>query len=80
MEDVYTMHVLHEGENEPEPAPMPEPAPEPVCDCPQMELAQAYVRPQPIEGIFPLEDGLRMGTVFPNLSRPYVGRNEGERL
>jgi len=40
----------------------------------EMELAQAYVLEQPLEGIFPPEEGLRMGTAFPNLSMPYMGR------
>ncbi|MCL2378416.1 MAG: spore coat associated protein CotJA [Defluviitaleaceae bacterium] len=40
----------------------------------EMELAQAYVRAQPLEGIYPPEEGLRMGTAFPNLSQPYIGR------
>ena len=39
----------------------------------EMELAQAYVRPQPLEKLFTPEEGLRMGTVFPCLSRPYMG-------
>ena len=40
----------------------------------EMELAQAYVRAQPLEGVFSPEEGLRMGTAFLNLSQPYVGR------
>ena len=40
----------------------------------EMELAQAYVRTQPLEGVFSPEEGLRMGTAFPNLSQPYAGR------
>ena len=40
----------------------------------EMELAQAYVRAQPLEGVFSPEEGLRMGTAFPNLSQPYSGR------
>jgi|GEM_PF-1789426 len=39
-----------------------------------MELAQAYVRPQPLEGIYTPEEGLRNGTAFPNLYQPYKGR------
>jgi len=42
----------------------------------EMELAQAYVRDQPLEGIYPPEEGLRMGTAFPNLSQPYVANNK----
>ena len=44
------------------------------CCVSPMELAQAYVCPQNLEGIFPPEEGLRMGTIFPNLSKPYQGR------
>jgi len=42
--------------------------------CDDMELAQAYVRPQPLEGIFTPEEGLKNGTAFPNLYKPYKGR------
>ena len=42
----------------------------------EMELAQAYVRAQILDGVFPPEEGLRMGTVFPSLSRPYDGREQ----
>jgi len=41
----------------------------------EMELAEAYVRAQVLEGIFPPEDGLKMGTAFPNLLMPYYGRD-----
>jgi hypothetical protein len=34
------------------------------------ELAEAYVNAQPLESIYPPEDGLRMGTAFPNLLLP----------
>ena len=40
----------------------------------EMELAQAYVRHQPLEGVFPPEESLKMGTVFPNLSNLQWGR------
>ena len=36
-------------------------------------LAQAFVRVQPLESIFPPEEGLRNGTAFPNLHQPYGG-------
>ncbi|MCL1844152.1 MAG: spore coat associated protein CotJA [Defluviitaleaceae bacterium] len=50
----------------------------PVLQCcvSPMELAQAYVCPQKFEGIFPPEEGLRMGTIFPALSQPYVERTQ----
>ena len=44
------------------------------CCVAPMELAQAYVCPQRLEGIFAPVEGLQMGTLFPNLSRPYQGR------
>jgi len=65
-------------------APAPEPHPpqelffEPIEEPHpnwEMELAQAYVRAQPLNEVFPPEEGLRMGTAFPNLSIPYAGRD-----
>ena len=50
------------------------PAEEPNTDW-VMELAEAYVRAQVLEGVFPPEDGLKMGTAFPNLFMPYCGRD-----
>ena len=55
--------------HDPEVVPTEEPSPHW-----EMELAQAYVRPQPLDGVFPPEESLRMGTIFPNLSQPYDGR------
>ena len=40
----------------------------------EMELAQAYVRAQPLIGVYLPEEGLLMGTAFPNLSKPYCRR------
>ena len=48
--------------------------PELFCDHWEMELAEAYVRAQPLEDIYAPEEGLMMGTVFPNLLKPYEGR------
>ena len=45
-----------------------------VCCDGNMQLAQAYVCPQKLDGVFPPEEGLRMGTIFPCLSQPYAGR------
>ena len=69
-----------------EPLPQPDPEPIPPYDIIfepieepgpnwEMELAQAYVRAQPLDGVFPPEKGLIMGTAFPNLSKPYTGRD-----
>ena len=57
MEEMYVLHDLHG-----------EPKEEPNWE---MELAQAYVRAQPLTGIFSPEESLQRGTVFPNLSQPY---------
>jgi len=81
--------TIHEPTSSPTPEPQPEPViePEPTghglefvqIEEPspnwEMELAQAYVRAQPLEGVFSPEEGLRMGTAFPNLSQPYVANN-----
>lgn len=37
----------------------------------RMMLTRAYVPDQPYIGMFPLEEGLRKGTIFPNLAIPY---------
>jgi hypothetical protein len=63
MDDVLTMHVLHKPEFTAEDA-----------SCGALRLAEAYVRPQPLEGFFSPEEGLAKGTVFPNLYKPYMGR------
>lgn len=42
-------------------------------NCKGMELAEAYVRDQPLDCMYPPEEGLMMGTAFPNLSKPYKG-------
>jgi spore coat protein JB len=57
MHEIYTMHPL-------------DTMPSDCCVSP-MEPAQAYVCPQKFDGVFPPEESLRMGTVFPSLSRPY---------
>lgn len=35
------------------------------------KLARAYVPDQPYLGLFPLDEGLRKGIMFPNLYTPY---------
>ena len=75
MERIYTLHTLFDEEEAP--VPMVEkpimPVVTDVADT-TMELAQAYVRPQPLGKVFSPEEGLRHGTAFPNLSQPYMGR------
>ena len=63
MEGIYTMHALHGGREVVN------------VDPPVMELAQAYVRPQPLDEIFSPKEGLRHGTAFPNLYMPYTPKN-----
>lgn len=41
------------------------------------ELAQAYVPFQEFHGIYPPEECLKKGTVFPELFRPYDGWKYG---
>ncbi|MDD2498186.1 MAG: spore coat associated protein CotJA [Bacillota bacterium] len=36
-----------------------------------LKLAQAYVPDQPYERLFPLDEALERGTIFPSLYRPY---------
>lgn len=46
------------------------------CCVTATELAQAYVCPQKLDGMFPPEEGLRKGTIFPGLYKPYEGRRQ----
>jgi len=84
LDGFYAMHKMHDRITEPavppiQPEPPMPPAPpmheENQCFS-QMELAQAYVRPQPMEEIFPPEEGLLKGTIFPSLYQPYEGGNK----
>lgn len=65
MHEIYTMHPLSSHEV----SPVTD-----ECCVPHMELAQAYVCPQRLDGLFSPEEGLRAGTIFPELSQPYEGR------
>ena len=73
MDEMYILHELHGHKPPEEELPVFEPIEEPGPNW-EMELAQAYVRAQPLEGVFPPEEGLKMGTAFPNLSKPYIRR------
>ena len=42
---------------------------------PNLQLARAYVLAQQYTRVFPPEEALRQGTLFPDLVRPYVKRN-----
>jgi len=68
MDGVYTLHSLQPYARQQKPPANSTNSNE------WMELAQAYVRPQPLTPIFPLEEGLQKGTIFPNLYKPYVKR------
>ena len=37
-----------------------------------MRLAHAYVPDQPYIALFPLDEALKKGTIFPNLYMPYM--------
>jgi hypothetical protein len=37
-----------------------------------MRLARAYIPAQPYTALYPLPEGLRKGTIFPNLYYPYM--------
>jgi len=40
----------------------------------ELKLAQAYVPVQPYESLFPLDEALEKGTVFPSLYKPYKNK------
>jgi hypothetical protein len=42
----------------------------------KLMLAQAYVPHQPYEPLFPLDEALKKGTIFPSLYRPYKNKKE----
>lgn len=44
---------------------------------PQMELARAYVPFQMFNQVFSPQEGLRRGTIFPELVRPYYPEDRG---
>lgn len=44
---------------------------------PFLELARAYVLPQVYSTVWSPAEGLRKGTIFPELCRPYVPRQDG---
>ncbi len=43
-----------------------------------LELAQAYIPYQPYVGMVPLEEALKRGSLFPNLYKPYVYKENKE--
>jgi len=76
MEEIFTMHILHEQQDDEE-------AVEEVNETDEIEfvewdcyrdLAQAYICSQPLEEVFSPAQGLQHGTAFPNLFQPYMGR------
>ena len=90
MTEPYTMHQLHDTSESHEPSAPQElqqfPAAAEVHDLPNASslpfeppasdfLAEAYVFPQPLTEIYPPEIGLRHGTAFPNLYKPYDPQN-----
>ncbi|MBP2032236.1 hypothetical protein J2Z42_000901 [Clostridium algifaecis] len=51
------------------PGYMPSPAMLPRMN---LQLARAYILPQPFVGLLPLDKALKSGTIFPNLVKPYM--------
>ena len=66
MHEPLQMHLLNINENA---------NAEPQDPAPHMQLARAYVPMQSFEGVFPPEEGLKKGTVFPDLFMPYWHRH-----
>ena len=60
MQDIFELHVLPGCEKN---AAF-------IKDC-GLRLAEAFIPSQPLDSIFSPHEGLLMGTVFPNLVRPY---------
>ena len=58
MRELLEMHILHGHEKHNDDG---------------SRLAMAYVPNQPLDNIYSPEEGLLMGTAFPNLSQPYKG-------
>jgi|BioPla2DNA2_1021312.scaffolds.fasta_scaffold08100_10 hypothetical protein len=53
--------------------PYPNPMAMPMYNMPpEIQLARAYVPDQPYERLFPLNEALKKGTLFPNLYQPYM--------
>jgi hypothetical protein len=90
MEEIFTMHILHEQHRtEREELGKVDKADE-VNEPNELhdelheiefvewdccrELAQAYICHQPLEEVFSPIQGLQHGTAFPNLFQPYMGR------
>lgn len=46
---------------------------DPKWDYRKFPVAMAYVPMQPWEGLYDLETGLRRGTIFPSLDKPFMG-------
>jgi hypothetical protein len=49
--------------------------PRPEGRQPMISLAMAYIVPQPqITNVYPPEEALRAGTLFPELNKPFTGK------
>lgn len=42
-----------------------------LCDSQPVSLAMAYVKDQPFEGLYSPAEGLRYGTIFDGMNKPY---------
>ena len=85
MDEIFTMHILHEqpDENEKNKKNIDVDINEMDDDIKFVEfvewdcfheLAQAYIYSQPLKEVFSPTQGLKHGTAFPNLFQPYMGR------
>lgn len=64
------------------PMHQPNPIPYPMIGMPmynmpqEIQLARAYIPDQPYERLFPLNEALEKGTLFPNLYQPYMRKRK----
>ena len=69
------MHPIPHHPNSPVnmPNPIPNPMAMPIYNLPpEIQLARAYIPDQPYDRLFPLNEALNKGTLFPNLYQPYM--------
>jgi hypothetical protein len=43
---------------------------------PKLQLARAYIVPQPYIGLLPINEALKQGSIFPNLIMPYKNKKK----
>lgn len=47
-----------------------------ATEMPDGVLAMAFVNMQPFDAVYSLSDGLKAGTIFPDLDKPFLERRE----